>query len=136
MRIQTIHPAEVRRWWSFARPLIQDVFTICREHQIPEDVYVCLQANRALLHVLFVDEKPTGILVTEQCGDPDNRYLNVWIMHFVQNVDAHRVELLAWVDGFAKASGLNRVRFQSPRAWSQLLKGAFKEKAVIFEREI
>ena len=136
MRIQTLHPAEVRRWWDFARPLVQDVLTICREPQIPEDVYVCLQANRALLHILFLEEVPKGILVTEQCGEPDSRYLNVWLMHFVQSVEANRTEIRNWLDGFAKAQGLNKIRFQSPRAWALLLRGDFKEKSVIYERVI
>lgn len=136
MRFQTLHPSEVRRWWGFARPLVEEVLTKCREHQIPEDVYACLVANRALLHILFVEEVQTGIVVTEACGDPDHRFLNVWLMHFVQSVDAHRLEILAFVDAHAKAQGLNRIRFQSPRAWGALLRGEFKEKSVIYERTI
>ncbi len=132
MRIQTLHPAEVRRWWGFARPLIQEVFTKCNEPRIPEDVYACLVGNKALLHVLMVAEVPKGILVTEFY--PEDRYVNVWVMHFVQNADEHREELLAWLDGFARSHGYSSIRFHSPRAWASLLKGAFKEKSVTYER--
>ena len=136
MRFQAIHPAEVRRWWSFVRPLIEQVFRICREHQIPEDVYACLIANKAVLHVLFVDEEPKGCVVTEACGDPDHRFLNVWILHFVQNVDAHREEIVKWLDSQAALAQVKRIRFQSPRAWKALIRDEFKEKSVIYERII
>lgn len=132
MRVQTVHPAELRRWWGFARPLVQEVFTICREPRLPEDVYSCLVANKALLHILMVAEVPKGVLVTEVY--PEDRYVNVWVMHFVQNADEHREEILAWLDAFGKSQGCSSIRFQSPRAWVSLLKGAFKEKSVIYER--
>ena len=136
MRVQAIHPAEVWRWWGFARPLIGEVFSICKEPRFPEDVYTALVMEKALLHVLFVDEVPRGVGVTEICGDRDQRYLNVWVLHFVGNVDANRIEILGWLDGLVKGYGLSRMRFQSPRAWSSLLRGAFKEKSVIYEREV
>ena len=103
---------------------------------MPEDVYSAVTMERAVLHVLFIEEQPKGVAVTELCGDRDQRYLNVWAMHFVQSCEANRNELLSWLDALAKGYGLSRIRFQSPRAWSGLLKGAFNEKSVIYEREV
>jgi hypothetical protein len=136
VRFQAIHPAELRRWWGFARPLIEDVFRICREPQIPEDVWFCLKAERAYLHVLFVNDQPCGVAVTELCGEPDARFMNVWALHFKQKVDEHRGEILQWLDGMAKAAQVSSIRFTSPRAWAGLLRDDFKEKSVIYERAV
>lgn len=135
MRFQLVHPAEVRSWWGFVRPQVAHVLEKCAEHQIPEDVYAALVHNRAVLHILHTD-KPSGCAVTELCGDPDNRFVNVWLLHFVQNVDENRDEILAWLDKQAELAQVKRIRFQSPRAWASLLKGAFKEKSVIYERKL
>jgi hypothetical protein len=116
--------------------LVEDVFRICREPQIPEDVWFCLKAERAVLHILFVNDTPKGVAVTELCGDPDSRFLNVWVLHFVQQVDEHRNEILRWLDGMAKGAGVTSIRFTSPRAWSGLLRNDFKEKSVIYERAV
>lgn len=135
MKVHTVHPAELRRWWGFARPLVDEVRTVCKEPWIPDDVYANLKAERALLHI-FITEGPKGCAVTEVCGEPDSRFLNVWILHFVHQADNNREDLLAWVDGLARSYQLSTIRFQSPRAWASLLKGAFKEKSVTFERVI
>jgi hypothetical protein len=135
LKFQLIHPAEVRSWWSFVRPKVFHVLKKCHEHQIPEDVYAALVANRAVLHILHTD-KPSGVAITELCGDLDNRFLNVWLLHFVRAVDENRQDILDWLDKQAEIAGVKQIRFQSPRAWSSLLRGAFKEKSVIYEREV
>ena len=117
-------------------PGIREVFTICREPTIPEDVYSRLLANQATLFLFFVANEVKGFAVIEICTDASGKYLNVWVLHFVGQADANREELLHWIDTISRTSGCACARFVSPRAWAKLLAGAFKEKAVIYEREV
>jgi hypothetical protein len=103
---------------------------------MPEDVYANLVGNKATLFVFFVANEPQGFSVCEVCSDAGGKYLNVWLLHFVGHADANRNELLHWIDTLAKSAGCASARFTSPRAWAKLLAGAFKEKAVIYERKV
>ncbi len=136
MRIEAVPPAEVRRWWGFVAPGVREVFAICHERTLPEDVYARLQSAQASLFLFFVGSEPKGFGVVEVCADAGGKYLNVWVMHFVGEVDANRQELEHWIDSLTRGFGCARAQFTSPRAWAKLLKGFFKEKAVIYEREV
>lgn len=111
-------------------PLVREVLEICHEPTLPEDVYARLVSGNAFLFLL--DGK--GCAVIEICSDAGGRYLNVWILHYVNAVEANRDEILHWIDTTAKQAGCPVARFTSPRAWAKLLRGAFKEKSVTFER--
>lgn len=126
----------MKRWWGQVRPGVQHVLTICHEPTIPEDVYTSLVSNRSTLFLFFVAQELKGFSVVETCADAGGKYLNVWILHFIGGCDDNRQELLHWIDTLAKSAGCVCARFTSPRAWAKLLSGSFKEKAVIYEREV
>ena len=117
-------------------PGICEVRELCGEPWIPEEVFVRLVQNQATLFVFLVANAFQGFAVCEVCTDAGGKYLNVWILHFIGGCDANRQELLHWVDSIAKSAGCACARFTSPRAWGKLLAGAFKEKAVIYERDV
>lgn len=135
MRVEAVTPADVDRWWDAVRPGIEEVKTLCKEPWRAEYVYSRLIGNHATLF-LFFSPQFAGFAVCETCSDAGGRYLNVWILHFIGQCEANRAELLHWVDTLAKSAGCRTARFASPRAWAKLLQGAFKEKAVIYEREV
>jgi hypothetical protein len=135
VRIEAIPPADVDRWWDFVRPGVEEIKELCREPWRQEYVYARLIGNHATLFLFFTPH-PSGFAVCETFTDAGGKYLNIFLLHFIGQADANREELIYWVDSVAKAAGCNRARFVSPRAWAKLLQGAFKEKAVIFEREI
>lgn len=135
MRIEAIQPADIDRWWDLVRPGVEEIKRICGEPWRQEYVYARLIGNHCSLF-LFFDPAPRGFAVCEVCSDAGGKYLNVWLLHFVGGCDANREELLHWVDTLGKSAGCRCARFTSPRMWAMLLQGAFKEKAVIYEREI
>lgn len=136
MRIEAV--TDIRRWWGFVAPGIQQVKEICSEPWLVEDVYARLVAEppKATLFVFIVNGEPKGFSVVELCPEYGTLLVNFWILHFVQQIEPNREELTAWVDDLCRKSGCRKARFVSPRAWQSLLRGVFKEKAVIYEREV
>lgn len=134
MRIQAVPPQEIDLWWDRVRPGVEEIRELCHEPWRQEYVYARLIGNCATLF-LFFSPQFAGFAVCETCSDAGGKYLNVWLLHFKQCVDVNRDELLHWMDALARSAGCRSVRFTSPRAWAKLLRGAFEEKAVIYERE-
>ena len=118
------------------RPWVEEIKRLCNEPYRPEYVYSRLIGNQATLFLFLVAGEPKGFAACEVCSDAGGKYLNVWMMHLVGLVDENRIELLHWVDTLARSAGCASARFASPRAWAKLLQGAFKEKAVIYERSV
>lgn len=134
MRFEPVATHDVTHAWDLVRPGIERIIRVCKEEFRPEDVYAALKANRAVLYIFRNGSVPVGFAVLEVI---DGQKLNAWLLHLVNRTDDVREDLCAFLDDCAKRANCRVVRFMSPRqGWERFLQGEFKQKAVIYEREV
>ena len=126
---QYIEPQNLRNWWNFVRPGLEDILKKSPEYWIPEDVYADCFSGRSQLWVFSNNNQPKGFAVLESRGEE----LHCWC---------------GWSDGsgyfkdgfqdvfdIAKANGFKYVTFESWRSgWDRIApKYGFKPRKWIKE---
>lgn len=134
MRIDLVHPNDLSKVWGPVSHGIWEIIELCNERFRPEDVYHNIKRGSAFLFVF----QPTGFCVLEIITDPNNgeRYLNAWLLWFKNELEEHRRPICDFLDDQARRNNCRSIRFGSPRGWGKFLRGEFREKMVIYEREV
>ena len=124
-----IEPKELRNWWKFVKPGLEDILKKSPESWIPEDIYADCMNGNVMLWVFSEDSYPVGFVVLAIRGDS----LHCWcgwansIGHFKNAVEC--------VSEIAKAGGSKFVTFESWRSgWERIApKFGFKPRTWVKE---
>ena len=124
-----INPQELRNWWKFVKPGLEDILKKSPESWIPEDIYADCYSGRAMLWVFSVDKYPVGFVVLANRGDA----LHCWCGW--ANSVGHFKSAVECVSEIAKAGGSKFVTFESWRSgWERLApKFGFKPRTCVKE---
>jgi len=132
-----VQPKELHEYWPTIRPGLEKV---CKfgDAWIPEDVYTCIKAGTAHLHLIYEGEDLLGFVVTMPVHDYKGISLHVWAIHsFGQNQSTHDAMHLQ-LDEWAQKMEAHRITFHSPRkGWERAAaRYGFKPTQVIFEKQV
>jgi hypothetical protein len=124
-----IEPKDLRSWWHFVKPGLEDILKKSPECWIPEDVYADCMNGKVMLWVFSENNYPVGFVVLAVRGDA----LHCWcgwansIGHFKSAVEC--------VSEIAKAGGSKFVTFESWRSgWERIApKFGFKPRTWVKE---
>ena len=124
-----IEPKDLRSWWKFVRPGLEDILKKSPEYWIPEDIYADCYSGRAMLWIFSVNEAPVGFVVLEPKVDS----LHCWCGW--ANSVGHFKSAVECVSEIAKAGGSKFVTFESWRSgWNKVApKYGFKPKSWVKE---
>ena len=126
-----IEPKDLRSWWHFVKPGLEDVLKKSPENWIPEDVYADCMNGRVMLWVFSENNYPVGFAVLAVRGDA----LHCWCGW--ANSVGHFKSAVECVSEIAKAGGSKFVTFESWRSgWNRVApKFGFKPKSWVKEIE-
>jgi len=124
-----IEPKDLRSWWHFVKPGLEDVLKKSPENWIPEDVYADCMNGRVMLWVFSENNYPVGFAVLAVRGDA----LHCWCGW--ANSVGHFKSAVECVSEIAKAGGSKFVTFESWRSgWERLApKFGFKPRTWVKE---
>lgn len=124
-----IEPKDLRSWWKFVRPGLEDILKKSPEYWIPEDIYADCYSGKAMLWVFSKDSYPIGFAVLTQRGES----LHCWCGW--ANSVGHFKSAVECVSEIAKAGGSKFVTFESWRSgWERLApKFGFKPRTWVKE---
>jgi len=126
MEVRLISPNDLRQWWRFVRPGLEQILHKTPEGWIPEDVYADCLAGKSMLWVGLSDARPVGFMVLQ----PRDDALHVWcaylseVGHFdagwqhLMNIaqrGARRITFESWRPGWARKA--KQLGFK-PRSWA------------------
>jgi hypothetical protein len=131
-----VEPDDVSAQWDLVRPAIENVAEH-GDHWRPEDVYMALRQGASHLHVIQVDGRYAGCIVTTPTRTYDGPVLHVWVGFSTPDVTLHAptmAQLLEW----ARNIKARRIEFASPRrGWERLArKLGFVPKMTVYEYEV
>ena len=131
MQKTLVNPQELRNWWAFVRPGLDEILRKSPESWIPEDVYADCMNGRTMLWVFSENEVAVGFAVLEPKGDA----LHCWCGW--ANSVGHFESAVKCVSEIAKAGGSKYVTFESWRSgWNRIApKYGFKPKSWVKEIE-
>ena len=131
MQKTLVNPQELRNWWVFVRPGLEEILKKSPESWIPEDVYTDCMNGRSMLWVFSVDDQAVGFAVLEPKGDA----LHCWCGW--ANSVGYFESAVKCVSEIAKAGGSRYVTFESWRSgWNRIApKFGFKPKSWVKEIE-
>ena len=129
MQKTLVNPQELRNWWGFVRPGLDEILRKSPENWIPEDVYADCMNGRTMLWVFSVNDKAIGFAVLELKGD----VLHCWCGW--ANSVGHFESAVKCVSEIAKESGSRFVTFESWRSgWNRIApKFGFKPRTWVKE---
>jgi hypothetical protein len=124
-----IEPKDLRSWWHFVKPGLEDVLKKSPENWIPEDVYADCMNGKVMLWVFSENNYPVGFAVLTVRGDA----LHCWCGW--ANSVGHFKSAVECVSEIAKAGGSKFVTFESWRSgWERLApKFGFKPRTWVKE---
>ena len=124
-----IEPKDLRNWWNFVKPGLEDILRKSPESWIPEDVYADCINGRVMLWVFSENNYPVGFVVLAVRGDA----LHCWCGW--ANSVGHFKSAVECVSEIAKAGGSKFVTFESWRSgWERLApKFGFKPRTWVKE---
>lgn len=124
-----IEPKDLRNWWKFVKPGLEDILKKSPESWIPEDVYADCINGRVMLWVFIDTEVPVGFAVLTIRNDA----LHCWCGW--ANSVGHFKSAVECVSEIAKAGGSKFVTFESWRSgWERLApKFGFKPRTWVKE---
>jgi hypothetical protein len=112
---QYIEVNNLRNWWHFVRPGLEDILKKSPEYWIPEDVYTDLFNGRSQLWVFSENNYPVGFAILEN----KQTELHCWCGW--ANSNGHFKNAVECVSEIAKASGHKYLTFESRRTgWDRL----------------
>jgi hypothetical protein len=124
-----IEPKNLRSWWHFVKPGLEDVLKKSPENWIPEDVYADCMNGKVMLWVFSENNYPVGFAVLAVRSDA----LHCWCGW--ANSVGHFKSAVECVSEIAKAGGSKFVTFESWRSgWERLApKFGFKPRTWVKE---
>jgi len=124
-----IEPKDLRSWWHFVKPGLEEVLRKSPENWIPEDVYADCMNGKVMLWVFSENNYPVGFVVLAVRGDA----LHCWCGW--ANSVGHFKSAVECVSEIAKAGGSKFVTFESWRSgWERLApKFGFKPRTWVKE---
>ena len=124
-----IEPKDLRSWWHFVKPGLEDVLKKSPENWIPEDVYADCMNGKVMLWVFSENNYPVGFAVLAVRSDA----LHCWCGW--ANSVGHFKSAVECVSEIAKAGGSKFVTFESWRSgWERLApKFGFKPRTWVKE---
>lgn len=131
------HPAQLQDCWPKIKRGLEIILEHCPDTWVPEDIYVALKAQKALLTLVDAE----GFFITEVVTDPFRmtRHLNVWALYMKPDPyrkPEARLQIVQELDRQKDFSGCGSIRFLSPRkGWARFIAEYFAEKMVIYERK-
>ena len=132
-----VPPGELHQEWPRIRQGLEKVAKF-GDAWIPEDVYTCIKAGTAYLHLIYDGEDYLGFVVTTPVQDYQGSTLHVWAIYSEgQNQAAHEA-MFNQLDEWAMNINANRITFHTPRkGWERVgEKYGFKPTQVIFEKKV
>lgn len=124
-----IEPKDLRSWWHFVKPGLEDVLKKSPENWIPEDVYADCMNGKVMLWVFSENNYPVGFAVLAVRSDA----LHCWCGW--ANSVGHFKSAVECVSEIAKAGGSKFVTFESWRSgWERIApKFGFKPRTWVKE---
>lgn len=124
-----IEPKDLRNWWKFVKPGLEDILKKSPEYWIPEDIYADCYSGKAMLWVFSENNYPVGFAVLTNRGES----LHCWCGW--ANSVGHFKSAVKCVSEIAKAGGSKFVTFESWRSgWERLApKFGFKPRTWVKE---
>jgi hypothetical protein len=124
-----IEPKDLRSWWHFVKPGLEEVLRKSPENWIPEDVYADCMNGKVMLWVFSENNHPVGFAVLAVRSDA----LHCWCGW--ANSVGHFKSAVECVSEIAKAGGSKFVTFESWRSgWERLApKFGFKPRTWVKE---
>ena len=131
-----VAPDDVPAQWDLVLPAIAEV-AVHGDHWRPEDVYMALRQGASHLHVIQLDGRYAGCIVTTPTRAHDGMTLHVWIGFSTPDVNLHAATM-AQLHDWARNLKARRIVFTSPRrGWERLArKLGFTPTLTTYECEV
>jgi len=132
--LEAVPPEKIREAWPLVRPMVEAVKERTKALWLPEDVFIELIGQTALLHVARdEDGHVCGCLVSQRIFEGGTPILFVWIC-FHRHQNRTIADYWPEVLDFARSLNIRRIRMQGPRANDKAL--PVKAVATIYEAEV
>lgn len=115
MEIKAVPNTDLRSWWSFVKPGLEDILRKSPEEWIPEDVYANCFCGNSHLWVLMDESRPMGFWIVVPRGET----VHVWCAYtpYPGTLD---IGMKLFLDT-AKAANMSKVTFESWRkGWDKV----------------